>query len=163
MRTWTLVAGALVAAASGSAPAKAAADRLAFFGGLRVTAVSSVCTTEDAASVGETALVVFQRDLRNGTTRDNLRLDLGLSDFSFVALDVQGNRAAFGASGDLQAVYIFSRGNVGVQEAAYSNFALTPAKISATTPTVKITGKISDFDVEGCTVTFEAMTIRRPD
>jgi len=163
MRTWTLVAGALVAAASGSAPAEAAADRLAFFGGLRITAVSSVCTSEEIASVGDAALVVFQRDLRSGTARDNIRLGLGLSDYTFVAVDAAGNRAAFRASGKAQGVYIYSRGNTGLQESSYSNFVLTPSKITATTPTVKITGKIGNFDTEGCTITFEAMTVRRPD
>jgi len=163
MRTWTLVAGALVAAASGSAPAEAAADRLAFFGGLRVTAVSSVCTTEDAVGAGEAFLATFQRDIRNGSPRDNLRISRHLNDYTFVAVDAQGDRAAFGRSGKAQGVYIFSRGNSGIQESGYSGFVMTPSKITATTPTVKITGKIADFDVEGCTITFEAMTIRRPD
>lgn len=163
MRTWTLVAGALVAAASGSAPAEAAADRLAFFGGLRITAVSSVCTAEEITSVGDTALLVFQRDLRSGTARENIRMRLGLSDYTFVAVDAAGNRAAFRSAGKAQGVYLFSRGNVGMQESSYSNFAMTPSKVTATTPTVKIAGKIGDFVEEGCTVTFEAMTVRRPE
>ncbi len=163
MRRLMLVAGAVVAAASGSLPAQAAADRLAFFGGLRITAVSSVCKTEDAVGAGETFLATFQRDSRSGAPRDNLRIVRYLNDYTYVAVNAQGERAAFGRSGKAQGVYIFSRGNVGIQESGYSSFVMTPAKITATTPTVKITGKIADFDVEGCTVTFEALTIRRPD
>lgn len=157
------IVAVMLAAMFASPPAEAAADRLAFFGGLRITAVSSVCTAEDVASVGDTALVVFQRDLRSGMTRDNIRMGFGLSDYSFVAVDAAGDRAAFRAAGKAQGVYIFSRGNTGSQESSYSNFVMTPSKIAATTPTVKISGKIGNFDAEGCTVTFEAMTIRRPD
>ncbi len=156
MRTWMLVAGAMVAAASGSAPAEAAPDRLAFFGGLRVTAASSVCKTEDAVGVGETFRATFQRDSRSGAPRDNLRIVRFLNDYTYIAVNADGARATFGRSGKAQGIYIFSRGNAGVQESGYSSFVTTPTKITATTPTLKITGKIADFDVAGCTVTFEA-------
>lgn len=153
MRGVVLVATASVAFACGSA--QAAPDRLAFFGGLRIVGVSTVCTTEGVARVGDAMAAVFQRDLRNGQVRDNLRLSYGLADYTFFPKNTAGQRVKFGSSGLLDGVYIFFRGNPGSLSGKYSSIEMTPDTFDVDTPALKITGKLANFDQEGCVVTFQ--------
>lgn len=153
MRGVVLVATASVALACGSA--QAAPDRLAYFGGLRIVGVSTVCKTQEIARVGDAMAAVFQRDLRNGQVRDNLRLSFGLADYTFLPKNTAGQHVKFGSSGLLDGTYIFSRGNAGSLSGKYSSIDFSPDTFDVNTPALKITGKLANFDEEGCVVTFQ--------
>lgn len=68
----------------------------------------------------------------------------------------------FGASGNYVGAKIKSGAEAGDLSGKYSQFKVAPATPAAATSQVLISGKLTNFDRNGCTVTFSASAAHRP-
>jgi hypothetical protein len=120
-------------------------------GGVLITAVSNSTTCE--AKLNDLLTAVFHPKLAGDTTVTTAVLQAFDSQKSYRFTPTTAN---FAASGNYNAVSWTGRALIKPFAGTYSNFVISPATITATTPFVNIRGKIQNYAGVACEVTFSA-------
>jgi hypothetical protein len=130
------------------------ASAAVFDGRVFISAVTSACTSAGAASVGNNFITVY-----NKPTSGKETFTFSYDRFAALYTPREGN--TFSTSTHLDALFIFNNATSGEWHPT-STQAIKFSAVSASTTVVNMSGTVTNWNANGCTVTFRGALSLRP-